>query len=271
MGHYRYWCATHVLQTQYTIQIIRCNNPSCCSPWRSNYNRVFPHRFLPPPVPFHRSSRGVRMAEIDSSSAATNPISPFYGNLFQRIQFHGIVLNQTKDNLLPFDACCPSLQTKLSSRLCSICKQYIPISIRLRNHYRIHETEIDYDQNKEENILDDHDLHDPYEMSIVTLDSTQKGVYLFSDIKEWLKSDFEDDVIVDAKSKSSATIRKDRQMATTANDQTLPQGATTTITAPDSQSDNGSLLNALEHLGMVDNGTVSQQSWDDLEDLIETI
>ena len=190
------------------------------------------------------------MAEIDSSSAATNPVSPFYGNLFQRIQFHGIVLNQTKDDLLPFDACCPSLQTKLSSRLCSICKQYIPISIRLRNHYRIHRTEIDYDQNKEENILDDDDddLNDPYEISSATLNSTQKGVCLFSDIKEWLKSDFEDDVIVDTKSKST--------VATTASGQTLTQGTTIMIIAPDTQSDNG---------------TVSQQSWDDLEDLVETI
>ncbi|CAF1564363.1 unnamed protein product, partial [Adineta steineri] len=60
-----YWCATHVLQTQYTIQIIRCNNPSCCTPWRSNYIQVFPHRFLPPPVPFNRSSRGVKMVKLN--------------------------------------------------------------------------------------------------------------------------------------------------------------------------------------------------------------
>ncbi len=47
---FRYWCATHVLQTQYTIQIVRCSSISCCGPWRSNYIQVFPHRFLPAPV-----------------------------------------------------------------------------------------------------------------------------------------------------------------------------------------------------------------------------
>jgi len=300
--NFRYWCAIHVIQTQYTIQIIRCNNSSCCTPWRSNYIQVFPHRFLPPPVPFHRSSRGVKMAEIESSSALTNPISPFYGNLFQRIQFHGIVINRTQNDLLPFDACCPSLQTKLSSRICSICKQYIPTSIRLRNHYKIHQQQcssdlIDYDNNKEENIIDDTDLNDPYDMSIKSI---QKSVHLFTDITEWLKSDFEDDPIVDIKTKStaamaSAMIRKDKQMeeATTiqqeksmtiiSNKQQEEIATTTTTTTTeiaclnDTQKENGSILDALKHLAMIDDGIDSinngrsQEIWDYIDDLIDTI
>jgi hypothetical protein len=214
------------------------------------------------------------MADIESSRATINPISPFYGNLFQRIQFHGIVLNHTKNDLLPFDAYCPSLQTKLSSRVCSICKQYIPTSIRLRNHSKIHQqyaSFIDYDNNKEENILDDQDLNDPYDMSIIPMHSTQNGVYLFTNIMEWLKSEFEDDVIVNVKPKSTAAtaaamIREDRQMA-----------ATTTTTTIDETFTQDSLLDALLHLAMIDDGTSSignsqsQETWDDIEDLIETI
>ncbi|CAF1319118.1 unnamed protein product [Rotaria sordida] len=60
-----YWRAIHVLQTQYTLQIIRCNSIECCGSWRSNYNEVFPHRFLPAPVPFERTPYGIRMAERD--------------------------------------------------------------------------------------------------------------------------------------------------------------------------------------------------------------
>ena len=313
----RYWCATHVLQTQYTIQIIRCSNPSCCTPWRSNYIQVFPHRFLPPPVPFNRSSRGVKMAETESSSAATNPISPFYGNLFQRIQFHGIVINRTHNDLLPYDACCPSLQTKLPTRICSVCKQYIPSSIRLRNHYKIHQQQyasncLDYNNNKEEECLDDNDLEDPYEMSMIQFKPTQNSVCLFTNMIEWLRSDFEDDPIVDTKAKStaataSAMIRKDKQMAaaqattttvqeettmtttttisktvTTANnDENLTQITTTTTTESqclvDLQTENGSMLDAMEQLAVLDDGASSigngpsQETWDDLEDLIENI
>jgi hypothetical protein len=243
------------------------------------------------------------MAEIESSSALTNPISPFYGNLFQRIQFHGIVINHTHNDLLPFDACCPSLQTKLSSRLCSICKQYIPTSIRLRNHYKIHQQQclsdlIDYDNNKEENIIDDTDLNDPYDMSIKSINSIQKGVHLFTDITEWLKSDFEDDPIVDIKTKStaamaSAMIRKDKQMAeatTTQQEKSMTimsnkqqeEIATTTTTTEiaclnDTQTENCSVLDALKHLAMVDDGidsinnVRSQEIWDYIDDLIDTI
>lgn len=162
------------------------------------------------------------MAEIESSSAASNPVSPFYGNLFQRIQFHGIVINRTHNDLLPFDACCPSLQNTLPSRVCSICKQYIPSAIRLRNHYKIHQQQyasnfLDYNNNKEEECQEDNDLSDPYEMSILQVKPSQTGVCMFTDMIEWLRSDFEDDPIVDTKAKStaaaaSAAIRKDKQL-----------------------------------------------------------
>lgn len=85
-----YWCAMHVLQTQYTLQIVRCNSLECCGPWRSNYVEVFPHRFLPSPVPFERTPYGVRMADKDYQKGQ------FYGSLFQRIQFHGVVIQHTQ-------------------------------------------------------------------------------------------------------------------------------------------------------------------------------
>ena len=85
-----YWCAIHVLQTQYTLQIVRCNSVECCGPWRSNYIEVFPHRFLPSPVPFERTPYGIRMAEKDYQKGQ------FYGSLFQRIQFHGVVIAHTQ-------------------------------------------------------------------------------------------------------------------------------------------------------------------------------
>jgi hypothetical protein len=86
----------HVLQTQYTLQIVRCNSIECCGAWRSNYIEVFPHRFLPSPVPFERTPYGVRMAEKDYQKGQ------FYGSLFQRIQFHGVVIENTQVNQIDF-------------------------------------------------------------------------------------------------------------------------------------------------------------------------
>ncbi|CAF3668546.1 unnamed protein product [Rotaria sp. Silwood1] len=76
----------HVLQTQYTLQKIRCNSVECYGAWRSNYDEVFPHRFLPSSVPFECTSYGIKMAERDYQKGQ------FYGSLFQRIQFHGVVI-----------------------------------------------------------------------------------------------------------------------------------------------------------------------------------
>ena len=234
------------------------------------------------------------MADIESSSALTNAVSPFYGNLFQRIQFHGIVINRTENDLLPFDACCPSLQVKLPSRICSICKQYIPSTIRLRNHYKIHQQQyasnyLDYNNNKEEEYVNDDDFNDPYEMP---MKPTQNGVCLFTDMIDWLKSDFEDDPIVDTKAKStaanaSAMIRKDKQAAAAAAAMEpsvtgVKKAATiqeqVTAVHDDTRSIAGtSMIDAMESLVVADDGVSSighapsQQSWDDLDDLIEKI
>ena len=221
----RYWCATHVFQTQYTIQIIRCTKPECCGQWRSNYIQVFPHRFLPPPVPFHRSSGGVRLAELETSTADRHPNSPYYGTLFQRIQFHGIVMRRTQSALLPFDAFCPSIQNKLHYRTCSICKQYVPSPMRLRNHYRVHQQrsapnrmDSNVTMKKEEESTDELDPVDPSDLSAHQISLSEPGVHLFSNMAEWLRSDFEELPVVESKHQSSASlanakIRQEKQMA----------------------------------------------------------
>ncbi|CAF0966037.1 unnamed protein product [Didymodactylos carnosus] len=203
-----YWCATHVLQTQYTIQIIRCNNPICCGVWRSNYIQVFPHRFLPPPVPFERTPRGIQMAEKDYQKGKYKIVfyrvtvlynlfnfipGQFYGSLFQRIQFHGIVINHTKNDMLPFDFCCSSVKKEIKKRICTICKQYIPSASRMKQHYKIHQQ---YDQEYEEDDLNDLiaqseaiELRDGPE---ATTNGNGSGAVVFNDMLDWLKSDFDE-------------------------------------------------------------------------------
>ena len=213
----RYWCATHVLQTQYTIQIIRCNSISCCGPWRSNYIQVFPHRFLPSPVPFERTPRGIAMADRDYQKGV------FYGSLIQRIQFHGVVMHQTQNDVLPFDFACASVRKDMKKRVCSICKQYIPSAYRMKNHYKIHQQQyasncVEYDDeiisiDKTEYIEDDGD--DEAEMLSIqrplpaVTDPSANGVVIFSDMLDWLKSDFEE---MELKEQALKAIDKKKQM-----------------------------------------------------------
>ncbi|CAF4435400.1 unnamed protein product, partial [Rotaria magnacalcarata] len=37
----------------------------------------------------------------------------FYGSLFQRIQFHGVVIENTQNEMLPFDYCCSSVKKEI--------------------------------------------------------------------------------------------------------------------------------------------------------------
>ncbi|CAF1277160.1 unnamed protein product [Adineta steineri] len=186
-----YWCAMHVLQTQYTLQIVRCNSVECCGPWRSNYVEVFPHRFLPSPVPFERTPYGVRMADRDYQKGQ------FYGSLFQRIQFHGVVIQHTQNEMLPFDYCCSSVKKELKKRTCKVCNQYIPSAYRMKNHYKIHAQhydDFDHDQ--------DDTLPPPPSASTTTTDTTNSNntqsattapaPVFKTEMLDWLRSDFDD-------------------------------------------------------------------------------
>ncbi|CAF1081493.1 unnamed protein product [Rotaria sordida] len=181
-----YWCAIHVLQTQYTLQIIRCNSIECCGPWRLNYTQVFPHRFLPSPVPFERTIYGIRMAEKDYQKGQ------FYGSLFQRIQFHGIVIQHTQNEMLPFDYCCPSIKKELKKRTCKVCNQYIPSAYRMKNHYKIHAQHYEDFDHDQDDILPPLAIADKQrnlnenQSTTTTATSTLK-----TDILDWLQSDFD--------------------------------------------------------------------------------
>ena len=309
----RYWCASHVFQTQYTIQIVRCTKTECCGPWRSNYVSVFPHRFLPPPVPFNRSSNGVSVADLESSMADRNSISPYYGTIYQRIQFHGLVMRRTENQFLPFDAFCPSVQDRLYSRVCSICKQYIPLATRLRNHYKVHQQRyslcrrdsIDLTQKKEEETIEESDPIDPTDLPSAPINFSQGGVFIFTDLMDWLKSDFEEEPVVDTKTKSIAAtamamIRKEKQQNTDTNttartttsdtiNSTNDPVETVAIIAVDSALQDSPVIpsvevkteqeecfiDRIEHLNMNDDENTSMSfrsdSYDDLSDLLDKI
>ena len=106
--------------------------------------------------------------------------------------------------------------------MCTICKQYIPSATRLRNHYKVHQQRyalncVDYKFSKDEELIDEPDPVDLNEMPLSHIDRFHQGIFLFSDTVDWLKSDFEDEVIVESKlrttaSAANAMIRKERQL-----------------------------------------------------------
>jgi len=179
-----YWCAMHVLQTQYTLQIIRCNSVECCGQWRSNYIEIFPHRFLPAPVPFERTPYGIRMAEKDYQKGQ------FYGSLFQRIQFHGVVIQHTQSEMIPFDFCCSSVKKELKKRTCQVCNQYIPSAYRMKNHYKIHAQHYEDFNHEQEDTLPSTTLITTNQQ--IVNEEKQRTPLMKNEMLDWLRNDFDD-------------------------------------------------------------------------------
>ena len=123
----------------------------------------------------------------------------FYGPLIQRIQFHGVVMQHTQNDILPFDYSCSSVRKELKRRICSICKQYIPSAYRMKNHYKIHQQQyasncLEYDNEMltMENDEEDAEMISSQRPLPVVSDPSGNGVVIFSDMLDWLKSDFEE-------------------------------------------------------------------------------
>lgn len=114
------WKAIHVCQTQYCLQIVKCDNLSCCSPYCSSLRAILPNRFLPPPVPVMQTRHGLVAPEPDE---VKNEDNAHYGTLFSRIALATVLPKMAKNyKLLPFDIYCPSLlDGKLPPRICKLC------------------------------------------------------------------------------------------------------------------------------------------------------
>lgn len=113
------WRADHVRQSQYCLQIVRCNNVACCSPWKSQLKHVLPNRFLPNPIPVAHDHHGINTAD-DSST---------FLPLFINLQLNGVIqkFDATKFSIVgmpPYDLFCPSIQDQLRRRCCDSCGIY---------------------------------------------------------------------------------------------------------------------------------------------------
>lgn len=58
------WYAMHVRESQYLLQIVKCNSLFCCGPLRSSLRSVLPNGFLPPPMKIKQhNTHGIRSTD----------------------------------------------------------------------------------------------------------------------------------------------------------------------------------------------------------------
>ena len=115
----------HVLETQYFTIVLKCDDRTCCKPFKTNVASFFPNRRIPALIPFKFSKTGPVALQLNKE-VFKEDIK--FHDIFGRIVLENKIapndlLVKYKDNL-PFDVFFPSLQDKVEKRTCEDCQKY---------------------------------------------------------------------------------------------------------------------------------------------------
>jgi len=125
------WYFEHVQQSQYCLRIIKCNDVKCCGHKRTNYNEIFPTRFILAPVPFVNNESGITSALLEVELAHT--VCCFRGLIAPRW------LEPAHNySVMPFDLYCPSVPGLIQKRLWNHCGKYFQSLVAVKGYKIIH-------------------------------------------------------------------------------------------------------------------------------------
>lgn len=82
IDHLRY--AKHVQSSQYLLQIVKCDDESCCGEFRSNIKSLLPDKFLLPPIRVKPSEKGV--LEPANVGSKTGKFLPLFTKLSLKLE-----------------------------------------------------------------------------------------------------------------------------------------------------------------------------------------
>lgn len=123
------WYADHVRESQYFLQIVKCETITCCGARRSSLWKLLKKGFLPSPVLIKQTSEGYGVTGNDDNEAKFAPLL-LQLSLNLQASFH---LKQ-----VPYDIYCPSVESYLFKRSCSICGLYFSSYKATNQHKQSH-------------------------------------------------------------------------------------------------------------------------------------
>ncbi|CAF1529023.1 unnamed protein product, partial [Didymodactylos carnosus] len=204
------WCAKHVQQSQYLLQIVKCNDLKCCKQFRSSYNIIFGQRFLPPPLPFKHEKMSMSIDKCNLLplikylcpylaivAASFDDKEGRFVSLFEQLQLNSIIpVTVYKD--MPYDCYLPSVQENLPKRICEKCNLYFPSAASVTRHKKLHSAKYiqkqliidlkqadEFEESSEEEMDSDDDIAgDAFGDKNINLKPA-----LISNFSAWLKSD----------------------------------------------------------------------------------
>lgn len=134
------WYFTHVQESQYFLQVIKCGDGHCCNPPRSDLRKILPKGFMPAPLKL-RCEPSLTYSVPD----ATHDVGKFIP-LFVQLSLNMTVDTPFKET--PYDFYCPSVQNQLKDRICSVCSKYFASKKAVQLHKKNHGLQCKIDKRK---------------------------------------------------------------------------------------------------------------------------
>ncbi len=114
------WHAKHVRESQYLLQVVKCDDQTCCNPRRSSLFRCLSDGFLPPPLPIVQGKNGLEFGE--------NQENRKFLSLFTNLAVNKNIFPARAaikfPKVIPYDFACPSVEKELPRRVCGRCGLY---------------------------------------------------------------------------------------------------------------------------------------------------
>ncbi|XP_050498755.1 uncharacterized protein LOC126879621 [Diabrotica virgifera virgifera] len=124
------WYSQHVRESQYLLQVVKCDDRACCGHMRSSIRTILSERFVIPPYPILQGSSGLYIPKPEDHDGKT--FAPFL--LRRSLDIAPIYEDFGK---LVYDQYCPSLQKDhhiLLERTCQRCALYFCTKKKAKAH-----------------------------------------------------------------------------------------------------------------------------------------
>ncbi|XP_074114602.1 uncharacterized protein LOC141537487 [Cotesia typhae] len=118
----------HVRESQYLLQVGKCDDRQCCSPLRSSLHLVLHDLFLSPTYPITQINGHPMIPNLENHDGKL--FAPFLIRQCLPIQPVQAFMS------MPYDLYCPSLRDDIDKRCCSTCGIYFASITKVAEHQR---------------------------------------------------------------------------------------------------------------------------------------
>lgn len=129
------WRSRHWFESQYLTAILKCDDRNCCETFKTDVECFFPNRKLPVPIPVKFGPNGLEAIEPAPDYEKQDlKFLDIPARIISEKKLMPAVMVEKYGNNVPYDAFFPSLQDKISKRICPVCRKYFSAIQSLNIH-----------------------------------------------------------------------------------------------------------------------------------------